>query len=455
MPASTEASPPSPVTHAPGARAGWPASLVRADSVHRDVYTDPEVFALERERLFARAWLFVGHASELPEAGDVIAREIAGQPVLVVRQPDGSLAALANRCLHKGAPLVSTERGNIGRMLRCAYHGWSYKPDGELLAIPMREAYEGTALAAGHAGRGLVRYSAFKDYRGFLFIRLSDDGPSFESWFGPALAALDNMVERSPQGRLEVVGPPLRHRIRCNWKIYLENINDAMHPVSAHRSAAATARRLWAGQPKDTPKPMAIEQMLPFGEGYEFFDGMGARLLPNGHSFFGTRVNIHTSYGALDDYQRSMHAAYGRERAEAILAFRSQNTILYPTLSVKSSPVALRWLRPVGPAETILESWSFRPVGAPDTLLERALTYNRVAFSPMSMVAHDDVHLFEAIQRQLASEANPWVNLQRDAGDPQRLADEGNVDREVSSGSEALMRNQFGAWRRALSAGPE
>ncbi|MEZ5650269.1 MAG: aromatic ring-hydroxylating dioxygenase subunit alpha [Burkholderiaceae bacterium] len=428
-----------------------PAALVRHDRVHRDVYTSAQVFALEREHLFKRAWLFVGHTSQIPQPGDFIAREPAGQPLIVVRQPDGSIAALANRCLHKGAPLVSEERGNIARMLRCPYHGWAYRPDGSLLAIPLRESYEGTPLAADRDGQGLSRYPNLVDHRGFLFVRLASDGPSFEQWFGPALAALDNMADRSPEGRLEVVGTPLRHRIRCNWKIYLENINDAMHPVSAHRSAAVTAKRQWAGQPADAPKPMAIEQMLPFGSDYEFFDGMGASILPNGHSLFGTRFNIHTSYGALDDYQRAMHEAYGAERAQEILGFRSQNTILYPTLSVKSSPVALRLLWPIAVDETVLESWSFRPVGAPDTLLERALTYNRVAFSPMSVVAHDDVHLFEAIQKQLASDANPWVNLQRDGGDTARLDDEGAVRREVASGSEALMRNQFRAWQRMMS----
>ncbi|MEZ5659622.1 MAG: Rieske 2Fe-2S domain-containing protein [Burkholderiaceae bacterium] len=321
---------------------GWPAALVQTDRVHRDAYTCPKVFALERERLFMRAWLFVGHASQIPASGDFIACEPAGQPLIIVRQPDGTIAALANRCLHKGAPLVTEESGNIARMLRCPYHGWAYRPDGSLLAIPLRQGYDGTPLAASGDTSGLGRYRHLVEYHGFLFVRLSDDGPAFKDWFGPALAALRNMVERSPEGRLEVVGRPLRHRIRCNWKIYLENINDAMHPVSSHRSAAATAKRLWSDQPEHAPKPMAIEQMLPFGGSYEFFDAMGATILPNGHSFFGTRFNIHTSYGALDDYQRAMQQRYGAEQAEAILGFRSQNTILYPTLSVKSSPVALR-----------------------------------------------------------------------------------------------------------------
>ncbi|MEZ5739499.1 MAG: Rieske 2Fe-2S domain-containing protein [Burkholderiaceae bacterium] len=442
-------------THLPGQatarEADWPASLVESARVHRDVYTSESVFALEQQRLFRRSWLYLGHDSQLPAPGDFLALTLAGQPMLVLRQPDGEIIALENRCLHKGTPLVTVASGNAGRMLRCAYHGWSYRHDGRLLAIPLREGYAGTPFAAdAQCPPRLMRFESLRNYRGFLFIRLAPQGLSLEQWFGPALAALDNMADRSPAGRLEVVGRPLQHRIACNWKIYLENINDAMHPVSAHRSAAATAQRLWRAQPPDTAKPMAIEQMLPFGSDYEFFNGMGARILPNGHSFFGTRFNIHSAYAALDDYTRAMHASHGEAATRAILGFQSQNTVLYPSVSVKGSPLAIRVLRPVSAAETVLESWAFHAIDAPDHLLERALTYNRVAFSPMSVVAHDDVHLFEAIQRNLLADSNPWVALQREGANPEALAGESRYEQEVSSGSEALMRNQFKAWAHRM-----
>lgn len=430
-----------------------PATLVACDTVHRDVYTSEAVHQIEVSRLFRRAWLYAGHQSELPTPGDYLSLDLARQPVVIIRQQDGSLVALHNRCAHKGTPVVTDRQGSTKGILRCAYHGWTYKPDGSLLNIPLRNAYDKTAFSFCDAAIGLKRITAVEEYQGFIFVRLSDTGPSLTDYFGEALKAIDNMVKRSPVGQLRLVQPPLRHRIACNWKIYLENINDAVHPVSAHQSAWATARQFWQGKAAEVPKPMAIEQMLPFGAGYDVLNNMGARILPNGHSFFGTKSNIHSNYAALSDYQLAMHAAYGKQASDQILGFQSQNTVLYPGLSVKPSPLSMRVLRPVSAGETILEVWAFEAIGAPPDLLERALTYNRVAFSPMSVVAHDDIHIFEAVQQCLVSDANPWISLHRDAS-PELLAVEGQQPIDINSANEGLMRNQFRAWANLMSENP-
>jgi phenylpropionate dioxygenase-like ring-hydroxylating dioxygenase large terminal subunit len=130
------------------------ADLVRGDQVHRDLYLSAEVFALERARLFRRAWLFVGHDSQIPLAGNFITCELAGEPVLMLRREDASIVVLHNRCAHKGAPVVSGSAGQIARVLRCPYHGWTYATDGELMGMPLREGYEGTAFSESEASRG-------------------------------------------------------------------------------------------------------------------------------------------------------------------------------------------------------------------------------------------------------------------------------------------------------------
>ena len=87
---------------------------------------------------------------------------------------------------------------------------------------------------------------------------------------------------------------------------------------------------------------------------------------------------------------------------------------MFPSLAVKGSPQAIRVIRPLAADRTLVEAWSFRAEGAPDLLFERAMTYNRLVFSPMSVVAHDDVHLFESIQHGLRAGGNEWVSLHRD-----------------------------------------
>src|SRR5690348_15078928 len=79
------------------------SSLIEPGRVHRDVYTDAQIFELEMERIFGRAWLYVGHASQVKAPGDYITTDLGRQPVIMVRHRDGTIHVLLNRCTHRGA----------------------------------------------------------------------------------------------------------------------------------------------------------------------------------------------------------------------------------------------------------------------------------------------------------------------------------------------------------------
>jgi phenylpropionate dioxygenase-like ring-hydroxylating dioxygenase large terminal subunit len=439
--ALTPATPPAPM---PARRESPEAirALVEDDRVHRDVYLSEEVFALEQRHFFANTWSYLGHASEVPEAGDYVTREIAGLPLVMVRQADGGIRVLYNRCAHKGTQLVTDASGNVGRHFRCPYHAWTYRLDGTPMGVPLKAGYDGTRLHACESGRGMTALRYVAAHRDFVFVKPGDGGLDFETYFGAALGSIDNLADRSPLGRLEIAGGCLRSVIHCNWKIYLENINDTVHPMSTHQSAVDAATGLWQGRAADAPKPMAMEQILPFGAGYEFFDRMGGRAYPNGHSVLGIHFSIHSGYAQVPEYEAAMRAAHGAERAAEILERSPQNAVLFPSLALKGSPQTIRVIRPLAADRTLIEAWSFRVAGAPDVLFERSLSYNRLVFSPMSVVAHDDIHLFESIQRGLRAEGNPWVSLQR-GFDRAELAP---GVRDTNGTNELLMRNQYRAW---------
>ena len=423
------------------------ATLVQPHQVHRDIYTSPTLFDIERQRLWARSWLFAGHDSQVPQAGDYITTELNGQPLLMLRREDGGIALLHNRCAHKGAPLATAPSGQAGRFLRCAYHGWSYRLDGSLLGVPLKTGYDDTSFGSCPAAAGLTPYGEVAVHRGFVFARQRSTGLSFEASMGELLQALDLLADRSPQGRLRVAGGVLRTRFRANWKIYLENVNDAFHPVTTHASVTQAAQAVWGTPPEATAVPLAMKQLLPFASGYGFFEQMGARVLPRGHSVLGTQASLHSSYSALGDYAQVLQAAHGAARAQAVLAFAPQNVVFYPSMALKGAPQVMRVLRPQATDDTVLEAWAFQPEGAPDELLHSALLYNRQVFSPLSMVAHDDLHLFEGIQRSLAGDGNPWVNLHRGAVaglDEAAPRDVGGID-------EAVLRNQYLAWAQAMA----
>ncbi len=419
--------------------------LVQPDRVHRDVYTSPDVFKQEMDQLWTRTWVFVGHDSQIPAEGDYYTTTIGLQPVMMVRQRDGSVRVMRNRCSHKGAKLVSDGAGNVGGYFRCPYHAWTYRLDGALRGVPMKGAYANTSFEQCDAARGLA-VVASQVYRGFVFARLSADGPSFDAYFGGSLSSIDYLADRSPVGELEVVGGVLRYMHDSNWKMFVENLNDTMHPMVAHESAAGTAKRLWEGRPEDEPKPMAIEQLVPFASGYGFFDKMGVRVFDNGHSYSGVHFSIHSSYSKMPAYEAAMVDAYGEERARDILGTVRHNTVYYPSLTIKGAIQTIRVVRPVAVDKTLVESWTLRLKGAPDEILHRTITYNRLINSPMSIVGHDDQYCYRVIQEGLGADGNEWVNLQRD-WDP---AEVGPPDLTVNGTSEISMRNQFRAWSRYM-----
>ena len=113
-------------------------ALVREAEVHRDVYTDPEIFALEMERLFANTWVYVGHDSPGAEDRAITSpRRLALSLSSMVRHEDGVVHVLYNRCPHKGTRIANETCGNTGRFFRCPYHAWSFRTDGTPAALPL------------------------------------------------------------------------------------------------------------------------------------------------------------------------------------------------------------------------------------------------------------------------------------------------------------------------------
>jgi benzoate/toluate 1,2-dioxygenase alpha subunit len=417
-------------------------ALVRPEEIHRAVYLDPELFDLEMEHLWRNTWIYLGHDSQVPESGDFYTTQLAREPVIMLRGADGRVRVLPNRCAHKGTRLVSAVHGRCqGGSLRCPYHGWTYRLDGSLRTVPLRGGYDGTSFESSAATRGLPEVTSF-NYRGFVFARLAQSGPEFHEYFGDSLSSIDNMVDRSPEGRLEVAGGVLRYLHNCNWKMFVENLNDAMHPMVAHESSAGTARKLWKDAPADVPTPMVIEQFVPFVNGYDFFEKMGVKVYKNGHSYTGVNFSIHSNYSAVGEYERRMAAAYGEERARAILGESRHNTVYYPSLTIKGAVQAIRVVRPLAADQTLIESWTFRLVGAPDELLARTSTYTRLINAPTSVVGHDDLHCYRSIQEGLSGGDTDWVSLHRGY----RGAEASEQPGVYGATSEAPMRGQYRAW---------
>ncbi|PAT43740.1 aromatic ring-hydroxylating dioxygenase subunit alpha [Vandammella animalimorsus] len=426
-------------------------ALVRDLEVHRDLFIDQELFELEMKHLFANVWIYVGHASQVPKPGDFYATTIGDQPVVMVRHSDQSIRVLHNRCPHKGVRITGETYGSTGKFFRCPYHAWTFKTDGSLLSIPLKKGYDNTGFENCEAKGGMASVGAVEVYRDFVFARLNPEGIGFEEFFGESLSTLDNMVDRSPEGKLEVAGGVIRYMHDCNWKMLVDNQTDTCHPMVAHESSAGTAVKVWENAPPGTPKPMAVELFAPFVSPYEFFENMGIRVWRNGHGHTGVADSIHADYSPVPGYHEQMVAAYGEERARQILGDVRHNTVYFPNIMVKGPIQTLRLFKPIAANKTLVESWTFRLVGAPDLLLERTLMYNRLINAPTSVVGHDDLEMYERAQQALHSRGREWVNVAR-LFDPAEL----QQDSAVTNGTnEWQMRGQYRAWARFMTSSME
>lgn len=423
-------------------------AMVQGHQVHRDVYVSDAVYRAEMKHLFANTWVFVGHDSQTPKKGDYITTQIGDQPVIQVRHSDDSIHVLYNRCPHKGTKIAIDRSGNTGKFFRCPYHAWSFKTNGCLLAIPLKKGYDGTGLDKTESAKGMKSVGAVKVYRGFVFARLAEDGIGFEEFFGDSLSSLDNLVDRSPEGRVEISGPPLRYMHKCNWKMLVENQTDTCHPMVAHESSAGTAINIYKEMGEPEPRPAAMQIIAPFMSPYEFFEGMGIRTWPNGHGHTGVNMSIHSDYDAIPGYFEAMCNTYGEDRAKEILDENRHNTIYFPNIMVKAPLQQIRNFIPLGPDKTLVESYVYRLVGAPEQLVAMSAMYNRMINAPTSIVGHDDLEMYERAQEGLHSDGLEWVNIQR-----LYQNDEDYSKEAVENGTtERQMRNQFDAWVRFMTS---
>jgi phenylpropionate dioxygenase-like ring-hydroxylating dioxygenase large terminal subunit len=421
------------------------ANLVQPTRVHRNVYTDPEVFDLEMKRIWARSWIYIGHESQVPDKGNYFTLNYGKVPVVMVRDNDGDVHVLHNRCGHKGVKLVDKPCGKIPAF-RCCYHGWRYRLDGKLLGVPHMQGYEGTGFDKDDPQYSMQKLRS-ENFRGFVFATMGPDAPDLKTWMGGAADVMDNLCDRAPDGEVVAAGGVLRYEHDCNWKMFIENLNDTMHPMIVHRSVVDSALDYIKTLPEDSPRRDEAEIIPPFGASYEVFEETGITGFRYGHHYDGGKTSIHADYSLDPDYEAAMLKAYGRERMHEILSFNTHNTLYYPSLTIKSAVQNIRVVRPIAHDKTIIETWSFRLKGAPDSMLKRTLLYSRLINSNGSMVGPDDLTAYCRAQEGLASEASDWIEMHRNFG-----RDESLDDRTVGKGTSDLdIRTQYNAWREYMT----
>lgn len=211
------------------ARKGPPEGFPALPDMPAARYTSEEYYALEQEHVFRKSWLFAGHIDEIPEPGCYMRWHNAGEPVVIVHGMDGKVRAFYNTCRHRGAPVVTEDRGKSSRLM-CAYHHWTYKTDGSLVGVPGRKDFpEDFDLAC----RGLLPV-ACEMLGNVIFVSFDPDAVPLRDYLGP----LADEWEEFQFGKLRLAA---RHSfdLECNWKVAMEANMEVYHVPFIHPETVA------------------------------------------------------------------------------------------------------------------------------------------------------------------------------------------------------------------------
>lgn len=352
------------------------------------VFNDQQIFDLEQERLFGRAWCFLAHESEIPKAGDYVTRYIANNSMIVARDEQGNIHASLNMCRHRGNMMCKSEMGNASHF-RCSYHGWVYKNSGELIGVPyLKEGYEGRLKRKEW---GLVQ-ARVDTYAGLVFATFDPEAPSLDEYLGDFRFYLDLYLKQGVAGS-EVHGPPDHWITETDWKIAAENFaGDGYHTPVAHQfgfnlgyfaSSGATHSQGWAAS-------------IP-GKGH----GIGLGHTPGMVPFAGFPEEL------VDEMRQSLSP----EQIEVFSQARTAVGTVFPNLSFLMQPfslepgepgirfVTMRLYHPIGPGKTEMYSWCLVPKGASEEYKEAAYKAYTLTFAQAGTFEQDDLENWARVTR--------------------------------------------------------
>ena len=209
----------------------WPAMGIARVPYH--IYSDPRIYAREQERIFCgKSWNYVGLSAEIPNPGDFKRSVIGDKPVVVVRDNEGAVNVVENRCAHRGVQFCQKPFGHANEFM-CPYHQWTYNLKGDLIGVPFRRGVKqqgGMPDDFDVKEHGLAKLKVHERH-GVIFASFANDVEPFEQYLG---ASMLKLFDRVFDGRSLAVLGYSRQLIPANWKLMFENIKDPYHASLLH-----------------------------------------------------------------------------------------------------------------------------------------------------------------------------------------------------------------------------
>ena len=411
-------------------------ALVKHDRVHGRAYTDTDIFEEEMAKIFHRGWVYVGHAGEIPNPGDFRLTKIGRQPVIMVRDDDSQIQLFMNRCSHRANAVCQTERGNK-TAFRCAYHGWTFRRNGELASVPYQDGYGASFRKEDFGLRKVPRMDLS---RGFVFGSLSPAGITLDEHLGKAKEQIDLFVDQSPEGELEVRSGIHKYGYKANWKFQLENAMDGYHPNFVHQAFLRSIQKR-TGIKVDTFSGDSIGLTRDFGNGNVMLD-----YRPNNAANREKMMAVLPTTAGGKAYEEALIARYGQERAEEILIAGGTHLLVFPNLILIG--VQIRVVQPLSVDQTEVFLYPTLLKGVPQEMNIKRLRGHESFYGPAGSGAPDDLEMFERNQVGLSAEVDPWLLLARGLHRERRDAD-GTIIGHMTD--EVTQRGIWRHWKKVMT----
>ena len=350
----------------------------------RSIYTDQRVLDREAESVFFRSWIFLAFESEIPMPGDYVLRQLGLDQVIVSRSEDGELHGLLNSCMHRGTQLCKADLGNTAHF-RCSYHGWTYKNDGRLVAVPrMRTLYP---LDFDKSKRGL-RHAKVESYRGFVYGTWDHDAVSLSDYLGASRWYIDALLDMFG-GDWVPYAAPQRVISPGNWKLQTENfVGDGYHVETTHKAAieAGLFGDVIPGSGIERPEDIeSVGHQINTDEGHglrvvHLRDSQGNALPSKGRRYIGFPPESFESItDRLSPEQLAFHEGFagmhGAIFPNAAFLFVSHSEAVGEPGEPLTAYLCWRVHNPVGPRETEVTYWTLVPRELPEDWKRRSYGY--------------------------------------------------------------------------------
>tara|TARA_R110002020_G_scaffold134530_16_gene300394 strand:+ start:360 stop:1640 length:1281 start_codon:yes stop_codon:yes gene_type:complete len=405
------------------------------DRVKTRMYEDPALFDAEMEKIFGKTWVWVAHASEVPDKGSFKLSTVGTQPVIVSRDRKSNVHVMVNRCRHRAATVCEVKQGKTSSF-QCPYHGWGYALEGSLRAIPYTEGYSAD-FDKGNFGLKKLRVETFE---GMIFATFNMDAEPLEDFLGNAKPWIRLFMKQGGGFGVKVLGEH-QFRVPMNWKIQLENTTDAYHFPIVHKSFLQSLD----GEASQT---------------FSFMDDDDGYVedLGNGHSVMVMMPELIDLDENLDapiperfhDLAESLRDRYDDAQVRRIVRAVGGcgfNLNLFPNAACSLS--FFRILRPVNAEETEIRHMALGLDGGPAEANQMRMRLHEHFQGPMGFGSPDDSEVWERVQRGTKGDPDGTdIMVNRGLG-LEKTSENGLPVGDISA--ETGMRGAYRKWKEMMA----